>query len=156
MSGYIGTQENWCLLKVSSNPTFDISSKIFFYPSLTPLSVQCLKCDETLCFVFDINLKKQIKTDLLLLLITFKLSEFQRLDRLSRPLFSSSFWFESCIWHILYTSFDNSSAGLICRMMSSISAWKKKKIIAFSVTLHILFKMNLEIEEPERRKIWSF
>ena len=30
---------------------------------------------------------------------------------------------------------------------------KKKKIIAFSDTLHILFEMNLEIEEPERRKI---
>lgn len=30
---------------------------------------------------------------------------------------------------------------------------KKKKIIAFSDTLHILFEMNMEIEEPERRKI---
>lgn len=30
---------------------------------------------------------------------------------------------------------------------------KKKKIVAFSDTLHILFEMNLEIEEPERRKI---
>lgn len=30
---------------------------------------------------------------------------------------------------------------------------KKKKIIAFSDTLHILFEMNLELEEPERRKI---
>ena len=90
--------------------------------------MQCLKCDETLqCLVFDINFKKQLKTDLLLLLITFKLSEFHRLDRFCRPLVSSSFWFESCIWHILYTSFDSSSAGLICRMMSSISISKKKK-----------------------------
>ena len=30
---------------------------------------------------------------------------------------------------------------------------KKKKIIAFSDTLHILFETNMEIEEPERRKI---
>lgn len=111
----------WCLLKISSNPTLESSLKIFFDPSLTPFLVQCLKCDETLFLVFNINLKEQIKTDLLLVSITFKLSEFQRLDKLYRLLVSSSFWFESCIWHILYTSFDSSSAGLICRMMSSIS-----------------------------------